>query len=150
MLADKGGRLALCDWTSSRHFGPHLSALSTERHHRITPLLSRTAEELSEYFDGQRRAFDIPLADASTPFMAKVRSALLTIPYGEQTTYKMLAALAGMPAGVRAVARSVALNPLSIIVPCHRVVGSDHSLTGYAGGLSVKEALLNLEAANRL
>ena len=145
MLADHNGRLALCDWISSPHFESHLSALGPTTHHHFTPLLKRTAEELTEYVEGRRRVFDLPLADASTPFMAKVRTALLAVPYGETTTYKMLASIIGMPSGARAVSRGIALNPLSIIVPCHRVVGSNGQLTGYAGGLPAKSGLLALE-----
>lgn len=145
MLADLNGRLALCDWISSPHFKSHLSALGSDTHHCLTPLLNRTAEELTEYIEGHRRVFDLPLADASTPFMTKVRAALLTVPYGETTSYKALAAVIGLPSGARAVARGVALNPLSIIVPCHRVIGCDGKLTGYAGGLAAKAAMLTLE-----
>lgn len=145
MLADLNGRLALCDWISSPHFESHLSALGSNIHHRRTPLLSRTAEELTEYIEGRRRGFDLPLADASTPFMNKVRTSLLAVHYGETTTYKTLASAIGLPSGARAVSRAVALNPLSIIVPCHRVIGSDGTLTGYAGGLETKASLLTLE-----
>lgn len=146
MLADRDGRLALCDWTSSPHFQSHLQNLSGIISYCSTPLLESVARQLREYLAGDRKRFDIPLAESPTPFTAKVRDALLGIPYGETITYKTLAHRIGSPSGVRATARGVALNPLSIIVPCHRVIGSDGSLTGYAGGLTAKSALLTLEA----
>lgn len=145
MLADREGRLALCDWTSSAHFPAHLRSLGPSLSHGSTPLLQSAAAQLREYLAGERTAFSLPLAEAPIPFTAKVREALLAIPYGATVTYKELARRVGLPGGVRAVARGVALNPLSIIVPCHRVIGSDGSLTGYAGGLAAKSALLALE-----
>ncbi|MDP2369922.1 methylated-DNA--[protein]-cysteine S-methyltransferase [Rhodoferax sp.] len=112
------------------------------------PVLTRAAAQLTEYFGGQRRAFDVPLdLSAGTPFQQAVWRALLTIATGTTRSYKQVSSEIGQPAAVRAVAGAVGRNPLSIIVPCHRVLGSDGTLTGYAGGLPRKRALLQLEGA---
>lgn len=108
-------------------------------------LLSRCALELDEYFAGKRREFDLPLAPAGTPFQQRVWAALRDIPYGETRTYKDIAIAAGCPRGFRAVGMANHNNPISIIVPCHRVVGADGKLTGYGGGLETKAYLLELE-----
>jgi methylated-DNA-[protein]-cysteine S-methyltransferase len=110
-----------------------------------TPLLKKAAFQLREYFDGKRTAFDLPLAPRGTSFQAAVWKALQTIPYGQTRSYKDIALLAGSPKACRAVGMANNRNPIAIIVPCHRVVGSDGSLTGYAGGLGLKERLLALE-----
>jgi len=101
--------------------------------------------QLEEYFSGQRREFTVPLEFAGTEFQCRVWSELKKIPYGETVSYAELARRIGNPAAVRAVAAAVGANPISIFVPCHRVVGSDGSLTGYAGGLDAKRLLLDLE-----
>ena len=111
-----------------------------------TPLIQKAALQLREYFDGRRTAFDLPLAPCGTGFQNAVWKALQTIPYGQTRSYKDIAALVGSPKACRAVGMANNRNPIAIIVPCHRVVGSDGSLTGYAGGLGVKERLLALEA----
>jgi methylated-DNA-[protein]-cysteine S-methyltransferase len=110
-----------------------------------TPLLQKAASQLREYFDGGRTAFDLPLAFHGTDFQVAVWKALQTIPYGQTRSYKDIALLAGSSKAYRAVGMANNRNPIAIIVPCHRVVGSDGSLTGYAGGLSLKERLLALE-----
>ncbi len=102
-------------------------------------------QQLGEYFAGGRRVFDLPLAPSGTVFQREVWSALEEIPYGTTTTYGVLAAKIGRPRAVRAVGLAVGRNPLSVIVPCHRVLGASGSLTGYAGGLDRKRWLLNLE-----
>ncbi|RVW02610.1 methylated-DNA--[protein]-cysteine S-methyltransferase [Rhodococcus spongiicola] len=101
--------------------------------------------QLAEYFRGERTGFTVPLAPDGTEFQRRVWAALRTIPYGTRWTYKQLAEHLGNPAAIRAVAAANGRNPISIIVPCHRVVGSDGSLTGYAGGLERKRYLLDLE-----
>ena len=101
--------------------------------------------QLKEYFAGQRREFDIPLAFRGTPFQRAVWAALLDIPYGETASYGELAQLLGKPAAARAVGLANGRNPISIIVPCHRVIGSTGSLTGYGGGLERKRYLLDFE-----
>lgn len=111
-----------------------------------TPLLRRAEEELTEYFQGARQEFCIPLAPKGTPFQRRVWDALRTIPYGETRTYAEIALLTGCPKGFRAVGMANNRNPISILIPCHRVIGSNGSLTGYGGGLAAKEYLLALEA----
>ncbi len=110
------------------------------------PVLRATAEQLQQYFAGERRAFDLPLNLASgTPFQQRVWQALLGIAVGTTTTYGALSAQLGQPRAVRAVGGAIGRNPISIVVPCHRVLGAGGALTGYAGGLQRKTALLQLE-----
>lgn len=111
------------------------------------PLLCEAQRQLREYFAGTRRVFDIALdLSHGTAFQQAVWKALLALPFGVSTSYGALAASLRRPEAVRAVAAAVGRNPLSVIVPCHRVLGSDGSLTGYAGGLDRKRALLALES----
>jgi methylated-DNA-[protein]-cysteine S-methyltransferase len=105
--------------------------------------------QLSEYFDGERDEFDVPLAMTGTPFQRRVWQALQRIPYGETTTYGELARRLGRPSASRAVGLANGRNPIAVIVPCHRVIGSDGSLTGYGGGVERKRLLLDLEATGR-
>jgi methylated-DNA-[protein]-cysteine S-methyltransferase len=105
--------------------------------------------QLEEYFAGTRSAFTVPVAPAGTPFQRAVWRELTTIPYGQRRTYGQIAETLGGPRLTRAVGAANARNPISIVVPCHRVVGSDGSLTGYAGGLARKQFLLDLEARPR-
>jgi methylated-DNA-[protein]-cysteine S-methyltransferase len=109
---------------------------------RETPLLARTASQLAEYFAGKRRVFDIPLAAQGTPFQQRVWNALATIPLGMTWSYGELARAIGKPAASRAVGAANGKNPIWLIVPCHRVIGANGTLTGYAGGLPIKQALL--------
>lgn len=109
------------------------------------PILKLTVTQLQEYFAGKRREFSIPLAASGTEFQNKVWKALTTIPYGETWCYKDLAIAVGNPKASQAVGGANGKNPISIIVPCHRVIGKNGSLTGYAGGVDTKEALLKLE-----
>ncbi len=102
--------------------------------------------QLAEYFAGERTAFDLPLRLTGTPFQLEVWSALQAVPYGETVSYGELARRIGQPAAVRAVGLANGRNPVSIVVPCHRVIGSNGSLTGYGGGLDRKRHLLGLEA----
>lgn len=106
-----------------------------------------TAAQLDEYFAGERTAFDLPLAAAGTAFQRRVWAQLRRIPYGETTTYGQLAQRIGRPGCARAVGHANGRNPIAILVPCHRVIGRDGTLTGYAGGLRRKRALLELERA---
>lgn len=105
--------------------------------------------QLKEYFAGQRHEFTVSLAFAGTPFQQRVWQALCGIPYGETTSYGELAARLGKPSASRAVGLANGKNPIGIIVPCHRVVGANGSLTGYGGGLHRKQALLELEGSGR-
>lgn len=110
----------------------------------------RLALELDEYFAGRLRRFQTPLDLRGTKFQRRVWELLLEIPYGETRTYRQLAQALGQPDAARAIGHANATNPIAIVVPCHRVIGSSGSLTGYAGGLHRKQALLDLEsAANR-
>lgn len=113
-----------------------------------TPVLALGKTQLLEYFQGKRREFDLPLRPQGTPFRRKVWDALLDIPYGEVITYGELARRTGQPKAVRAVGQANHHNPLSILIPCHRVVGANGSLTGYGGGLELKRFLLELEEAH--
>jgi methylated-DNA-[protein]-cysteine S-methyltransferase len=110
------------------------------------PVLAAATTQLKEYFDRRRRVFDLPLAPAGTVFQQRVWQALLDIPYGATTSYGEIARRLGQPPGAsRAVGLANGSNPISIIIPCHRVVGADGSLTGYGGGLDRKRYLLDLE-----
>jgi len=109
--------------------------------------LSRTRQQLGEYFEGNRKTFDISLAPEGTDFQLRVWEELRNIPYGETISYAELATRIGNPAASRAVGAANGRNPLSIIVPCHRVIGKNGSLTGYAGGLDKKSILLAIEGA---
>jgi methylated-DNA-[protein]-cysteine S-methyltransferase len=111
------------------------------------PLLSEAARQLRAYFSGDLRAFDLPLDLQGTPFQLRVWRALLTIPYGATRSYSQIALAIGAPQAVRAVGAANGANPIAIVVPCHRVIGSGGSLTGYGGGLPLKRKLLELEGA---
>ena len=123
----------------------------SEQHNNVagkeqdTPLLQSASAQLNEYFNGKRWDFDLPLSLKGTAFQLAVWNALLTIPYGQTRSYKDIAEQISSPRAYRAVGMANNRNPVSIIVPCHRVVGSDGSLVGYGGGIQVKEFLLRLE-----
>ncbi|MDR1459196.1 MAG: methylated-DNA--[protein]-cysteine S-methyltransferase [Bacteroidales bacterium] len=114
-----------------------------------TELIQETYKELGEYFSGKRKTFDVPIQLIGTPFQKRVWSALQTIPYGEVWSYKQLAEAVDLPKGFRAVGMANNQNPISIIVPCHRVIGIDGNLVGYAGGLDIKRKLLEIEQNNK-
>ena len=109
------------------------------------PLLDKAGQQLGEYFAGQREAFDLPLDFNGTDFQRCVWAALLTIPFGETRSYADIASQIGKPSAYRAVGSANGRNPISIIAPCHRVVGTNGALTGFAGGLKAKQYLLGLE-----
>ncbi len=111
-----------------------------------TPLLKETAKQLDEYFSGIRKSFDIPFSWRGSEFQTKVWNAILDIPYGKTKSYKEIAEEIGNPNACRAVGMASNKNPVMIIVPCHRVIGSDGSLTGYACGTDIKRKLLELES----
>ena len=115
--------------------------------HNQHPILLETEKQLSEYFAAKRQNFDLPLDFVGTDFQKRVWQALLQIPFGETRSYKDIALEIGNVKAVRAVGAANGKNPISIVVPCHRVIGSNKSLTGYAGGLSTKKFLLTLENA---
>lgn len=110
-----------------------------------TPLLAEAAAQLNEYLRGERRKFELRFGFEGTEFEKMVWNSLLDIPYGEVRTYGQIARQLGRPQAYRAVGRANGLNPISIFVPCHRVIGAGGKLTGYAGGLEVKRKLLALE-----
>ena len=110
--------------------------------------IAHVAREVREYCDGARKDFTLELAAEGTPFQHEVWDALVKIPYGETTSYGALAAKIGHPGSARAVGLANGSNPIGLIVPCHRVIGADGSLTGYGGGLPLKRALLAFEAEN--
>ncbi|HZN88571.1 MAG TPA: methylated-DNA--[protein]-cysteine S-methyltransferase [Thermoleophilaceae bacterium] len=131
-----------------------LRSLAFDRHcdggHRLARapargMLADTRRQLSEYFAGERTTFELPLSAGGTPFQQRVWRALAEIPYGETVSYGELAAAIGAPGAARAVGLANGRNPIPIVVPCHRVVGSDGRLTGYGGGLERKRVLLALE-----
>ena len=114
-----------------------------------TALIKKTYLQLTEYFAGKRKKFDIPIKLTGTAFQQRVWTALQTIPYGEVWSYKRLAETVGSPKGYRAVGMANNRNPISVIVPCHRVIGADGCLVGYAGGIDKKRWLLNMEQKNQ-
>jgi methylated-DNA-[protein]-cysteine S-methyltransferase len=111
------------------------------------PILVRAENQLREYFSGRRKSFDVELDPVGTDFQRDVWRALLEIPHGETRSYAQVANAIGKPKAVRAVGAAIGKNPISIVAPCHRVIGSDGSLTGFAGGLRVKRHLLSHETA---
>ena len=135
--------------------GSHLVKIEFEDRHQPAEAAANTCDEvlastkaqLREYFSGQRQAFNLPLAPVGTPFQREVWQALAEIPWGEVRSYADIARAIQRPKAVRAVGAANGRNPLPIVVPCHRVVGSDGSLTGFAGGLEMKRALLELEGS---
>ena len=149
LLGSYDDMLCLCDWLAEKHHGSVRRRLERLMCAGFEPgtseVLGAAARQLDEYFAGRRRAFDMPLLLAGTDFQVKVWNELLNIPFGETISYGDLAQRIGMPKAVRAVANANGANPLSVFVPCHRVIGGDRSLTGYGGGIEVKRRLLELE-----
>jgi methylated-DNA-[protein]-cysteine S-methyltransferase len=141
LVAGERGLAAIL-WENDR---PGRVALGEVVDHPDDPILRETQRQLREYFTGKRWQFDVPLDLQGTEFQKKVWRALLAIPFGETRSYAQLAAQIGSPAAVRAVGAANGRNPLSIVVPCHRVVGANGELTGFAGGLEVKAKLLAME-----
>jgi len=114
-----------------------------------TPLIKEAAKQMQEYFDGKRKTFELPISVEGTEFQKSVWKALQEIPYGETKTYKEIAIAIGNEKACRAVGMANNKNPISIIVPCHRVIGTNGKLVGYAGGLDKKEHLLEIENKNK-
>lgn len=123
-------------------------ALNAEFVERDDEILEKTRRQLDEYFKGLRRKFDIPVLMVGTDFQKRVWDVLMKVPYGDTATYLKVAKDLGNERAVRAVGNANAANPISIIVPCHRIIGGDGDLVGYGGGLSVKRQLLELERSN--
>ncbi len=141
-IVEQGGALRELHFRSSREAPPSEPPLS--------PLLQRCLRELEEYFQGTRRSFTVPLHLQGTPFQVQVWQALQEIPYGETRSYQEIAVAIGNPRALRAVGGANNKNPLALLVPCHRVIGKDGSLTGFGGGLDIKEWLLEHEKRHTL
>ena len=141
LVATDAGLAAIL-WENER---PHRVRLNLEAEHATHPVLVEAERQLDEYFAGRRKRFALKLDVSGTAFQRKVWNALLTIPFGETRSYAEIATQIGHPRAARAVGAANGRNPLSIVAPCHRVVGSTGALTGFAGGLDVKARLLALE-----
>ena len=152
ILGARAGALCLCDWVDRTDRGAIDARIQRSFNavyiDRENPLLSSAIEQLEAYLRYRQKQFDIPLRTAGTPFQQRVWAQLQKVPYGTTLSYARLAESIGQPRAVRAVAAANGANALSIIIPCHRIVGSDGGLTGYAGGLRAKAGLLALESAS--
>jgi methylated-DNA-[protein]-cysteine S-methyltransferase len=141
LVASDAGLTAIL-WENDRPGRVPLGALEEAPDH---PVLAETERQLSGYFAGTRTRFDVPLDFRGTDFQKSVWAALLTIPFGETRSYGAIARQIGRPSASRAVGAANGRNPISIIAPCHRVIGTNGALTGFAGGLAAKELLLGIE-----
>ena len=149
LLGSIEGKLCLCDWLLEKHHD-HVERrlkreLKAEFEEGTSEIIEKTGKELDEFFAGNRCEFDIPLLFVGTDFQKMVWSELLKIPYGTTVTYGEMSKRLMKPKAMRAVANANGANAISILVPCHRVIGSNHSLTGYSGGLAAKQKLLEIE-----
>lgn len=152
ILSSDKTRLYTCDWANNPHrqlidrkLATILNAVFVEE---SVDTIQKTEYQLSEYFIGRRKTFDLPIEFIGTEFQKSVWTELCSLKYGETSTYSDIACSLGLNNAVRAVANAIALNPLSIIVPCHRVIGRNNLLTGYAGGIEAKKKLLKIESSN--
>ena len=149
VLASMGDELCLCDWNgmpcAERNLCRIRRYVNADFRTEPSSVIEQTKRQLDEYFAGSRKEFDIPLHPFGTDFQLQVWRALFDIPYGETRTYMEIALKIGNAKGVRAVAQAIGANGIDILIPCHRVVGSNNSLTGFAGGLDKKRFLLELE-----
>jgi len=148
MLAAAEGNALTGLWFEGQRWFPELD--DNWRRDDDLPLFADVARQLDEYFAGRRRVFDVPLVprgSRATPFQRAVWNAIAAVPLGTTSTYRSLATSCGNARGLRAAGAATGRNPISLIIPCHRIVGSDGSLTGYAGGLERKRTLLAHEAA---
>jgi methylated-DNA-[protein]-cysteine S-methyltransferase len=142
LVASNKGLVAVL-WENDNPHRVRLTDLTEDANH---PMLQQAERQLQEYFAGKRKSFAIPLDMKGTPFQRSVWEALLAIPFGETRTYGELAKQLGTPTASRAVGAANGRNPVSIVVPCHRVIGASGKLTGFAGGLETKAQLLSLES----
>lgn len=149
VLASMGNELCLCDWNempcAERNKHRLVKYMNAVFRVETSDVLEQTKKQLDEYFAGTRKAFDIPLHPVGTEFQQQVWNTLLKIPYGETRSYKDIALSIANLKGIRAVAQAIGANGISILIPCHRVIGSNHSLTGFAGGIEAKRILLEIE-----
>lgn len=145
-------KLCLCVWMTGKdqkYTGSRMRReLNAEFTNGISECLSKAISQLDEYFAGTRKRFDIPLLFVGTEFQKSVWHKLMEVPYGTTESYGSLARDLGIPTAVRAVANANGANPISIFAPCHRIIGSNGSLTGYGGGLAVKKFLIELESTH--
>lgn len=141
LVASDAGLIAIL-WENDRPGRVKLGAMEEAPDH---PLLIEAGRQIQEYFAGERTSFSVPLDFRGTDFQKSVWAALLTIPFGETRSYGEIARQIGRPSASRAVGAANGRNPISIIAPCHRVIGTNGALTGFAGGLAAKEALLGME-----
>lgn len=147
--------LCLCDWRTTAETAGHSRRIDEQLQTRLSAtyregtseVIETAQSQLEEYFAGKRTSFQVPLLFSGTDFQRAVWQELLQIPYGSTLSYKDLAFRVGKPTAIRAVANANNANPISVIVPCHRVMGSNHKLTGYGGGLAIKQQLLCLETS---
>jgi methylated-DNA-[protein]-cysteine S-methyltransferase len=138
-LVSDGAALAGVYFESQKHGAPPAGPRGTDK------IIDMARKQLDSYFAGKRRSFDVPLRPLGTAFQTRVWNALTKIPYGETTSYGAIAAGIGSPKAVRAVGAANGRNPIPIIIPCHRVIGANGALTGFGGGMALKELLLDLE-----
>lgn len=148
-IGEYQGKLCLCDWvnrdnrlTIERRVMQQTGAELVQGN---SDFLHRVQTQIDDFFDGKRKDFDLPLLPLGTPFQCLVWDELLKIPHGATTSYLDIAKALGRPKAVRAVAGAIGANAISVVIPCHRVIGSSGKLTGYAGGLEAKQKLLALE-----
>lgn len=150
LLGSFEGRLCLCDWQIEQRRGMIdrriQKTLQARYEEDESEVIGRAIVQLNEYFDRRRTEFDVPLLFVGTDFQKTVWEELRRIPYGATESYAGLSRRLGNPKAIRAVAAANGANPISIFVPCHRVIGSDHKLIGYGGGLPAKRLLLELES----
>lgn len=149
LLGSLGSKLCMCDWTAggradatAERLGRLLDASVIEG---TSAVIEHAADGLDEYFQGLRREFPLDILAAGTPFRKAVWQAIMSVPYGRCISYSQLAESIGRPSAVRAVAAATGANALSVVIPCHRIIGASGELTGYAGGLDAKRFLLRLE-----
>ncbi len=152
LLGSFEDKLCLCDWQVEKH-RDHVDrrlkrVLHAEFEEGTSEVVEATVRQLDEYFAGKRKKFNIPLLFVGTDFQKTVWNELLNIPYGQTVSYGEMARRIDMPKSVRAVANANGANAISIFAPCHRVIGSNGTLTGYGGGLAAKKMLLELESGN--
>lgn len=146
LLGSYEDTLCLCSWECNEGLPGHIAnLLKAELTASPSDITKEATHQLDEYFKGNRQSFNIALYLIGTTFQKKVWDALTSIPYNATTTYLSIASQTGNPLAVRAVAQAIGKNPISLFIPCHRVIGTDHKLTGYNGGLEAKAFLLNLE-----
>ena len=154
ILGDYNGQLCLCDWRYRKKRkeidSRILEGLNATFEEKQTPLLMEAIAQLTAYFDQKRTTFELPILLIGTDFQQTVWKALQQMDYGKTQTYQGLSKQLNNPKAIRAVASANGANAISIIIPCHRIIGSNQELVGYAGGLSAKKKLLVLEQANPL